>query len=127
LQFPHLRTHPLPAPPAAEPNQPGFPLRTVKTDQGERKYTVYVPEGYDGSRSFPVILFLHGAGERGEDGIVPAQVGIGPAIFNRPGGIPALVVFPQARRTWSAGSTDSQAAIKALDDVMGAYKSDSKR
>ena len=30
--------------------QPGFHLRTVKTDQGERKYTVYVPEGYDGSQ-----------------------------------------------------------------------------
>ena len=44
-----------------------------------------------------MILFLHGAGERGQDGITPAQVGIGPAIFNRPRGVPALVVFPQAR------------------------------
>ena len=68
---------------------PGFHLRTVKTEQGERKYTVYVPEGYDGSKIYPVILFLHGAGERGQDGIVPAQVGLGPAILHRPGGVPA--------------------------------------
>ena len=101
--------HDDPAPPhahdvRAEPA--GFHLRTLKTDQGERKYTVYVPEGYDGSKAFPVVLFLHGAGERGDDGIVPAQVGLGPAILNRPGGIPAIVVFPQARQTWSADSPD---------------------
>ena len=51
-------------------DQPGFHLRTVKTDQGERKYTVYVPDGYDGKKAFPVVLFLHGSGERGDDGIL---------------------------------------------------------
>ncbi len=60
-------------------------MRTLKTDQGERKYVVYVPEGYDGSKAFPVILFLHGAGERGTDGIAPSRVGIGPALLNRAG------------------------------------------
>ena len=99
----------------------------MKTDQGERKYTVYVPSSYDGSRVFPVILFLHGAGERGQDGIVPAQVGLGPAILNRPGGLPAIVVFPQARQTWAAGSADSNAALAALGDVMTAYATDPKR
>jgi len=37
------------------------------------------------------------------------------------------VVFPQARRTWAAGSPDSAAALQALDDVMAAYKTDPKR
>jgi acetyl esterase/lipase len=127
IQFKDLMIQPLPAPTAENPTQPGFHLRTVQTDQGERKYTVYVPEGYDGSKTFPVILFLHGSGERGQDGITPAQVGIGPAILNRSGGIPALVVFPQARQTWAAGSPDSMAALKALDDVLGTYKTDPKR
>ncbi len=127
IQFRDLMIQPLPTPTAENPTHPGFHVRSVKTDQGDRKYTVYVPEGYDGSKAYPVILFLHGAGERGEDGIVPAQVGLGPAIYNRPGGVPAIVVFPQARRTWSAGSPDSQAALKALDDVMAAYKVDPKR
>jgi acetyl esterase/lipase/prenyltransferase beta subunit len=127
IQFKDLMIQPLPAPTAENPTQPGFHLRTVQTDQGERKYTVYVPEGYDGSKTFPVILFLHGAGERGQDGITPAQVGFGPAILNRSGGIPALVVFPQARQTWAAGLPDSMAALKALDDVLGTYKTDPKR
>jgi pimeloyl-ACP methyl ester carboxylesterase/prenyltransferase beta subunit len=127
IQFKNLMIQPLPAPTAENPTSPGFHLRTVKTEQGERKYTVYVPEGYDGSKAFPAILFLHGAGERGEDGIVPAQVGIGPAILNRPGGVPAVVVFPQARETWRAGSADIAAALKALDDVMAIYKVDPER
>jgi prenyltransferase beta subunit/pimeloyl-ACP methyl ester carboxylesterase len=127
VQFKDVMIQPLPVPTAGHDQEPGFHLRTVKTDAGERKYSVYVPEGYNGTRVFPVVLFLHGGGERGEDGVVPAQVGIGPAIFNRPGGIPAIVVFPQARTTWAAGSPDSAAALRALDDVMLAYATDPKR
>jgi predicted peptidase len=118
---------PLPTPTVDKLVTPGFHLRTVQTDQGERKYSLYVPEGYDGTRVFPVILFLHGAGERGQDGVTPAQTGIGPAIFNRPHGVPALVVFPQARQTWAAGSADSNAALKVLDDVMTSFATDPHR
>jgi len=127
VQFKDIMIQSLPTPTADNLNQSGFHLRTVKAEDGERKYTVYVPEGYDGSKTFPVILFLHGAGGRGDDGIVPAQVGIGPAIQNRPGGVPALVVFPQAKRTWSADSPDSKAALAALDDVIAHYKADPQR
>lgn len=127
VQFKDAMIQPLPIPAAGNSTQPGFHLRTLKTDQGERKYAIYVPEGYDGSKVFPVILFLHGAGERGEDGIRPAQAGIGPAIYKRPHGVPAIVVFPQARRTWAAGSDDINAAVKALDDVMLTYAVDPQR
>jgi poly(3-hydroxybutyrate) depolymerase len=127
VQFRDMMIQPLPTPDAAEPNRPGFHLRMLKTAQGERRYAIYVPEGYDGTKTFPVILFLHGAGERGDDGITPAQVGIGPAIFNRQGGVPAIVVFPQARRTWSAASPDGIAALQALDEVMRDYKVDPRR
>ena len=127
IQFRDVVIQPLPTPTVDNPNAPGFHLRTVKTEQGERNYTVYVPQGYDGSRVFPVILFLHGSGERGQDGIVPAQVGLGPAILNRPGGVPAVVVFPQARETWSAGSADSKAALAALSDVLTGYATDPQR
>ncbi len=127
VQFKDVMIQPLPMPTAGHESEPGFHLRSVKADAGERKYSVYVPEGYDGTKVFPVILFLHGSGERGEDGVVPAQVGIGPAIFNRPGGIRAIVVFPQARQTWAADSPDIAAALKALDDVMVGYATDPKR
>ena len=97
VRFKDVMIQPLPIPKMVSTTEPGFQLRTVKTEQGERNYALYVPEGYDGTRVFPVILFLHGSGQRGQDGITPTQSGIGPAIFNRPHGVPALVVFPQAR------------------------------
>ncbi len=127
VQFKDVMIQELPTPAAENPASPGFHLRTVKTEQGERKYTVYVPEGYGGPRIYPVILFLHGAGARGQDGVVPAQVGLGPAILHRPGGVPAVVVFPQARETWAAGSADIKAALAALSDVMTDYATDPKR
>jgi poly(3-hydroxybutyrate) depolymerase/prenyltransferase beta subunit len=127
VQFRDMMIQPLPTPTASGTNEPGFHLRTIMSDQGERKFTVYIPEGYDGTKTFPVILFLHGAGERGDDGITPAQVGIGPAILNRTGGVPAIVVFPQARRTWTATSPDGIAAIQTLDAVLRDYKCDQKR
>ncbi len=41
--------------------------------------------------------------------------------------MPALVVFPQARETWAAGSPDSNAALEALDDVMTSFATDPQR
>jgi predicted peptidase len=69
-----------------------------------------------------VVLFLHGSGERGDDGIRGAQVGLGAIIARRPADFPVIAVFPQARRTWAAGSDDAQAALDALDDVMATYR-----
>ncbi|WP_165072348.1 family 16 glycoside hydrolase [Paludisphaera rhizosphaerae] len=127
VQFKDVMIQRVPSPGVwADPKAAGFHLRTVATPEGDRKYTVYVPQGYDESKTYPGVLFLHGAGERGEDGTIPSQVGLGPAIVHR-GGIPAVVVFPQARKTWQSDSDDAKAALQALDDVMKAYKVDPAR
>jgi pimeloyl-ACP methyl ester carboxylesterase len=124
IRFKDVWIQPLPRPTADDLESPGFHLRTIKTEQGERKYSVYVPRGYDGKRSYPVALFLHGSGERGNDGVLSAQVGLGPAIYNNPDDYPMIAVFPQAEKTWAADSDDARAALAALDDVLKAYKGD---
>ena len=58
----------------------GFLNRTMRVRGVTYKYQVYVPAEWNKSRQWPVILFLHGAGERGDDGLAPTQVGIGGAI-----------------------------------------------
>src|SRR5262245_684088 len=58
----------------------GF-LNAVATIDGDSlPYVVYLPRDYSSQRRWPVILFLHGAGERGGDGLKQTQVGIGTAI-----------------------------------------------
>jgi acetyl esterase/lipase len=128
VEFKDIYIQQLPAPKVVDnPNAPGFHLRTVKTPAGERKYALYVPQGYDGSRPFPAVLFLHGSGERGDDGIKGGQIGLGAAILAHPERFPALVVLPQASKTWQADSDDAKAALAALDDVTATYKVDPSR
>ncbi|GAC1469545.1 MAG: hypothetical protein NVSMB9_13480 [Isosphaeraceae bacterium] len=122
VQFKSIDIQPLPDPKEDSTSEPGFHLRSWKSGGQDRKYTVYLPKGYDGTKEFPVILFLHGAGERGKDGVRSAQVGLGPAVLRNPDRFPAIVVFPQARETWKAGSEDARAAIEILDQVIGSVK-----
>jgi len=42
--------------------------RVFRNAQGESiPYRLFVPKGYDAAKKYPLILFLHGAGERGTD------------------------------------------------------------
>ncbi len=127
IQFKDIYIQPLPRPSEDDSAAPGFHLRTVKTDRGERKYSVFLPSGYDGKKTFPVALFLHGSGERGEDGVMSAQVGLGAAIHQHPEDYPLIAVFPQARKTWMADSDDARDALAALDDVLDHFKTDRDR
>ncbi len=104
----------------------GFHIRPLKSGDG-RKYVVYVPKGYDGSKAMPVILFLHGSGECGDDGVASAQIGLGAAIEANPDRFPCFAVFPQATKTWASDSEDAKAALAALDEVIRDYKVDPNR
>lgn len=110
----------IPNPRPASGNTPaaGFQVWSVKSGDAERKFTVYFPkEALDSKAKLPVVLFLHGSGERGEDGVQPAQAGLGPAILNAPGKFPAIAIFPQARKSWN-DPADQQGALDALKAVL---------
>lgn len=44
-----------------------FEARTFKGAGGELKYRLLKPKDYDASRKYPLVIFFHGAGERGSD------------------------------------------------------------
>ena len=48
----------------AQSPETGFLNRTAAVGGQTYRYQVYVPANYATNRSWPVILFLHGAGER---------------------------------------------------------------
>ena len=49
------------------------------------RYQVCVPADYTRARRWPVILFLHGSGERGSDGILQTSIGLGEWLLSRDG------------------------------------------
>lgn len=73
----------------------GFVNKVLKSGPKEMRYVVYVPYEYDPAKEWPLIMFLHGAGERGDDGMKQTEVGIGTWIRRHPDWFPALVIFPQ--------------------------------
>jgi predicted peptidase len=67
-------------------------------------YRLLLPPKYDSKRSYPVILYLHGAAGRGDDNLKPLEWGpriIGEALAS--GGHESFLVIPQCPRseTWS--------------------------
>ncbi|MGI8773271.1 MAG: prolyl oligopeptidase family serine peptidase [Acidobacteriaceae bacterium] len=73
----------------------GFLNRTIALNGSVYRYDVYLPMDYDPHRTWPMILFLHGSGERGSDGLDETQVGLPNAIRAHPERWPFVVVMPQ--------------------------------
>jgi predicted peptidase len=96
-----------------------------------RQHAVYLPPGLDlrrdAARPWPLILFLHGSGERGDDGRRPAEVGLGPAIRRAPQRFPALAVFPQAAPGQQWGGDMLELALAALDQALAEWPVDPRR
>ncbi len=72
-----------------------FVERAVKAGDTERPYRVYAPDDLKPDEKLPIVLFLHGAGERGRDGLEPTRVGFGPELVKRSGSVRAIAVIPQ--------------------------------
>ena len=106
----------------------GFLNRLVKVGSSTYRYQVYLPVNWKKNQKWPVLLFLHGAGERGEDGLIQTEVGIGTAIRHHQDRFPCIVVFPQCRKEvwWTAPEMEYQ-ALKALEQTILEFKGDRRR
>ena len=108
----------------------GFLYKQTHTDSDGKKaeYVLFIPHDYKSEKAFPLILFLHGAGETGKDGKKQSEVGLGPAIKKQEKSFPFIAVFPQSqKRTWQAESLDAQRALDILSEVRKKYNVDDKR
>jgi len=107
--------------------QTGFLDRSVTLSGHAYHYQVYVPADYATKPSWPAILFLHGAGERGDDGLLQTNVGLAPAIRQNPSRYPAIVVFPQVPRDSQWVGTPGDMAVAALQQTMREFHVDRNR
>jgi len=91
----------------------------------ELKYLLYLPQGYDknADRAWPLVLFLHGSGERGADLGVVKKHGP-PKLVSQGKHFPFILVSPQcpADQSWDPTTLNG-----LLDDVQAKYHVDPDR
>ena len=85
-------------------SQEKFEAKIFVSNKDTLKYRELLPENYNPQQKYPLVLFLHGAGERGSDN--QAQLIHGSMMFTNPVNrekYPAIVLFPQCpkERFWA--------------------------
>ena len=87
------------------------------------KYLLYLPKDYDQKASWPVLLFLHGIGERGDNLELVKKHGP-PKLIAGGKQFPFIVVSPQCPngQWW-----DSMEVVSLLDEIAKKYKVDQDR
>jgi predicted peptidase len=73
----------------------------ITSNSDTLKYRELLPENYNPQQKYPLVLFLHGAGERGSDN--QAQLIHGSMMFTNPVNrekYPAIVLFPQCPKDY---------------------------
>lgn len=116
------------SPVQAKKKETGFLDRVVTVAGISYKYQVFVPDDWTAKKKWPIILFLYGAGERGDDGLIQTEVGIGTAIRRFPSRVPAIVVLPQCSKDlwWSDPKMES-VAMAALTQARREFQGDLQR
>lgn len=117
--------------PSGQAVETGFVNRVFSDADGEHRYVLFVPKDYSPDKRWPLIVFLHGGGERGTDGQLPTTVGIGPWVKEHQDSFPFLVVFPQCSDAesriltgWTADSSAAKRMLKIMDSVEAEYAVD---
>ncbi len=118
----------------------GFLNRTVSVHGVSYKFQVYLPEEYRRPEpedakakprkpeSWPIILFLHGRGERGSEGMWQTQIGLPQQLRDHPERWPFIVVMPQCplKHFWTDPEM-LQLAIASLDQEAHEFHADPDR
>lgn len=87
------------------------------------QYLLYLPKDYDPAKHWPLVLFLHGAGERGNNLDKVRSYGI-PKQIDEGQEFPFIVVSPQCpRNQW----WDADVLSQLLDKVESTYVVDADR
>ncbi len=113
----------------AEEPEPGkqvaqrLPVRNGLDQEVIVRYWLYLPREYDGQKLFPLVLFLHGAGERGDDLELVKKWGP-PKLVAEGKDFPFILVSPQCPtgQWW-----DVDVLVHLVDALSGKYAVNKER
>lgn len=108
----------------------GFLNRSLTLRGSYYRFQVYLPTEWrrDDHRKWPIILFLHGRGERGSEGMWQTQIGLPEAVRDHPDRWPFIIVMPQC--PWGHYWTDPDMlamAMATLDQEADEFHADPER
>ena len=109
--------------PKAEPGKQD-PQKLERTIKVTMDYLLYLPKDYAEKESWPLLLFLHGSGESG-DNLERVKVHGPPKLIAAGKEFPLIVVSPQcsgSRRGWKPHELSA-----LLDEIVEKYKVDKER
>ena len=113
---------------SAVSEESGFINRSVNLDGNTYHYQVYVPRRWSKDTRWPVFLFLHGAGERGSDGLKQTLHGLPEYIRQHADRFNAIAVMPQVSKDhWWSDAVMSRLAMATLEQAINRYHGDRHR
>ncbi len=108
-------------------HQAGFLERSVTLANHQYHYRVWLPPHYTKLHHWPVILFLHGSGERGDDNLRQIGVGLGPALLKHGDWYRAVVILPQCADGQEWYGDQELQALAALEETIREFHGDRRR
>ncbi len=117
--------HDSPSPASAQ--EVRFLNRTLVLGSATYRYAVYVPAGWHAQTKWPVIVVLHGIGER-QDRSPQMRKGFGKVLRNENSPLPAVVMFPHCPRARYWNELDMQTMVlEALKQTIQEFHGDQHR
>ena len=108
----------------------GFLNRQIVFHGVLHRFQVYLPEQWrrNDHKLWPLVLFLHGRGERGAEGMWQTQIGLPQAVRDHPERWPFVIVMPQCPMDAFWTDPDSlELAMAALDQETEEFHGDPQR
>jgi len=124
----HLSAAEPAAAPAAPANQQAMRLETDTPEAGAVRYLLYLPPGYaKAKKPWPLVLFLHGRGESGQDLMIVGKHGP-PKLIAAGKDFPFICAAPQCpKSTWWSHADRVAGLVALLDHLQKTYRVDPDR
>lgn len=107
--------------------QSHFLERSVVVGGQTYRYRVWLPRRYTKLHQWPVILYLHGSGERGDDNVRQLAAGLAPALEQFSTRYASVVVLPQCADGLEWYGDMEQMALAALEQSITEFHGDRRR
>ena len=112
---------------AACARRSAFLERSVTVNNHAYRYRIWLPARYTKLHHWPVILYLHGSGERGDDNERQLSTGLAPALERYGQRYKAVVVLPQCAEGHEWYGEMEQMAQSALEQTIREFHGDRRR